>query len=303
MAAVLKSTGSALSTSDYGVVTSDTLAQTLLIDAYRKFDIPTRRKNNEELMAGIVSRLIGGGQLASKFRALAATSPGRHMLMYFRDKDLEALVAPTAMAGRLDPGKGDFIAVYTNNTNASKVDVYQARTVTQDVVYGADGSATVTRSVTISNNSPPYRGKTYARDPGEGYETTFSLPVLATYVPPGARVRGFEVSHSPQAKVTLRPYAEDKGMRVLLASANLPRSNSMTAKVTYLTRPQNNTDGYHLRIISQATLLPAQMTISVQPPPGAVVTPTAGWSLQGDRWTTTLSVTGDVDIVLPFTRG
>jgi hypothetical protein len=192
--------------------------------------------------------------------------------------------------------------VYTNNTNASKVDVYQGRKITQDVVFQADGSARVTRAVTVTNNSPGYRGP-YPHDLGHGYDTTFSLPIIATYVPPGARVRGFTVSHSAKATATARPYATDRGMRVLRAAATLPRTHSATATVTYLTRPAARLDGYRLRIAAQATLLPTAVTVSVAPPHGYSGIETTGWVHSANVWTTTLSVTGDIDIFLPFTRG
>ncbi|MEP7054532.1 MAG: DUF4012 domain-containing protein [Actinomycetota bacterium] len=304
MAAVLKSTGTALPAGGYGDVSGDTLAQTLLIDSYRKYDVSTRHTNNAELMSRMVSRLIGGGGLAGKFRALASTSPGHHMQMYFRDKALQALVQPTPMAGRLDPGNGDFLGVYTTNTNASKVDVYQSRTIKQDVSFAADGSAQVTRTTTIVNNSPGYRPSAlYPVDPGHGYATTFSRPILATYVPPGARVRGFLVTGSVKATISPREYATDRNMRVLRVWANLPRTHSLTATLKYLGRPAAQLDGYHLRIASQATLAPTEVTLSVAVPTGYVATPTPGWVQTANRWTTTLSVIGDVDIFLPFTRG
>ncbi|MEO6713552.1 MAG: DUF4012 domain-containing protein [Mycobacteriales bacterium] len=302
MAAVLAVTGGSITTTGYGTVTTDKLVQTILIDAYQKFDVATRHNYNSELMTAIVGRVVGGGQLTGKIRALTGTSPGRHMLMYFRDTALAQLINPTPMAGRLDPGTGDFAAMYTTNTNASKVDAYEARAVSHDVVVNADGTATVTRTMTLTNNSPGYSGP-YARDRGTGYATTFSRPAIAMYAPPGAKISGFTVTPAGRASGRAIGYASDKGMRLARAGrVNLPRGGSIATTIAYVTRPLT-TDVYRLRIASQPTLTPATVNVSVQLPTGWTGTPTTGWTQQGDLWTTTLTLTGDVDIQLPFTRG
>ncbi len=305
MAAVLRVTGS-ITTEGYGELTADTLAKVLLVDAYRRFpNFRERRAHNAEVMSGMVSRMIGGGQLAGKMRALTSTASAGHFQLYFRDPQLSKLVAPTAMAGHLDPGTGDFAAVYTTNRNASKVDAFQTRTIRQDVVVQADGSASVTRTVTITNNTSGYvPSVVYPRDHGKGYRTTFSDPVLSMYVPPGGRVRGFDMQHSPRASAEKRPWANDRTMRVMHVSAHLGRGHSLTTTLKYLTRvPKQPLDEYRLRIASQPLLLPAQMVVSVRLPAGFTAQPQPGWKQQGDAWVATFPVERDVDIVLPYTRG
>jgi hypothetical protein len=306
MAAVLKVTGSITATG-YGELTSETLVTALLVDSYRRFPIfSERRKYNEEVMQTMVSRMIGGGKLAGKIHALTSTAPARHFQLYFRDPQLAGLVATTAMAGHLDPGKGDFLAVYTTNTNASKVDAYQQRTIKQDVVIQTDGSASVTRTTTLTNLSPGFRPSpgSWPTDRGIGYTTTFSDPVMSTYVPPGGRVRTFTVEHSPRATATLRPWAEDHRMRVMHVSAHLGRGHALTTTLKYLTRvPKQQPTEYRLRVASQPLLLPARITVSVHLPSGYKATPTPGWEQKGDAWVATFLIERDVDIALPFTRG
>jgi hypothetical protein len=71
--------------------------------------------------------------------------------------------------------------VFTQNTNASKVDFWQQRTVAYDVTLAADGSADVVSTVTLVNDTPPYAQP--GQDQQRGYFTRHSLPVYIQYLP------------------------------------------------------------------------------------------------------------------------
>ncbi len=101
-------------------------------------------------MSTMLSSLMEGGQLKAKTNALLSVAPSRHVQMYFRDDRLQKLVEDRGLAGAVPtPDVGNMTAVFTQNGNGSKVDVFQQRTINQTVVVHEDGSATVGRTVEI----------------------------------------------------------------------------------------------------------------------------------------------------------
>jgi hypothetical protein len=175
--------------SDYGTLTSQNLVQELLVKAYDEqgVDVQGRQARNDALMSVMLSNLTSGGQLRAKADALLSAAPTRHVQMYFQDDRLEALVRHRGLDGSVpSPSSGDLTAVYTQNGNGSKVDVYQKRTVTQAVQLHADGSATVRRTVRIENATPPYNG--LGPDTKFGYTTRWATNLVISLFPRGARV-------------------------------------------------------------------------------------------------------------------
>jgi hypothetical protein len=175
--------------SDYGPLTADNLVQELLVKAYDEqgVDVQGRQARNDALMSVMLSNLTGGGQLQAKASALLSAAPTRHIQMYFRDSRLEALARHRGLDGAVpSPASGDLTAVYTQNGNGSKVDVYQKRTVSQAVQLHEDGSATVRRTVRIENPTPPYNG--IGPDTKFGYTTRWATNLIISLFPRGARI-------------------------------------------------------------------------------------------------------------------
>jgi hypothetical protein len=129
----------------YGEVTGDRLGQLLLVDAYQRFgrtDAVARQEANQVLLDQLLTRLLSGEDLISVAKAVAETAPGRHFQLWMEDKDFQALAIKAGIAGIVqDPGTGDWSAVYTQNGNQSKVDVFQQRNVLVTVQLAEDGSA------------------------------------------------------------------------------------------------------------------------------------------------------------------
>ena len=84
------------------------------------------------------------------------------------------------------PEIGDLAAVYTQNGNGSKVDVFQHRTVRETIRLREDGSARVRRTVVIENRTPKYVGP--GADPRSGYFTRWVQLRVLNLLPPGAKV-------------------------------------------------------------------------------------------------------------------
>ena len=107
--------------------------------------------------------------------------------MYFRDDRLQQLVEKQDLAGAIPtPRSGNLTAVYTQNGNGSKLDVYQQRTVDEVIRLQPDGSATVRRTVRLDNPTPPYTGA--GPDIKRGYTTRWATNLVIN--PDAARCQG-----------------------------------------------------------------------------------------------------------------
>jgi hypothetical protein len=181
-----------IKTDFYGTLTGQNLANKLVVQAYKKggddASVNVRHDVNDQLMAVMLTRLTEGGGLISKARALGEAIPGRHLQMYFSDPALQEVVVAKDMAGAIPVrDTGNLTAVYTQNGNASKMDVFQQRTVRETVRLRRDGSALVRRTVQLTNDSPPFVGPG-GIDLHSGYETRWATELVINLMPPGAKV-------------------------------------------------------------------------------------------------------------------
>jgi hypothetical protein len=139
-------------------------------------------------MAVMLTRLTEGGGLITKARALGEAIPGRHLQLYFKDPALQKVVVDKGMGGAIPVrDTGNLTAVYTQNGNASKMDVFQQRTVRETVRLRTDGSAVVRRTVQLTSDSPPFVGPG-GIDLHSGYDTRWATELVINLMPPGARV-------------------------------------------------------------------------------------------------------------------
>jgi hypothetical protein len=175
--------------SEYGELNSQNLANELLVKAYDEqgTDVQGRQKRNDQLMSTMLSSLLSGGQLKAKAQALLSVAPTRHVQMYFRDDKLQHLVLDRDLAGAVpNPAVGNMTAVYTQNGNGSKVDVFQQRKISETVVVHEDGSATVHRTVRLDNATPPYTGD--VPDSKFGYSTRWATNLVINLMPKDAKI-------------------------------------------------------------------------------------------------------------------
>lgn len=187
IAAVLEATGP-IESPVYGSVDADRLGELLLIEAYQQFgqeDALARQAANQQLLDELLTRLLSGEDLITVARAIAGTAPGRHFQVWMRERSLQLLAMRSQVAGVVaDPGIGDWAAVYTQNGNQSKVDVFQQRNILKQVFLQPDGSATINQIITTTNATPIDRPE----GPPEriGYETSWLKNAYLIYAPPEA---------------------------------------------------------------------------------------------------------------------
>ncbi len=290
---LLKATGP-IESGAYGTLTSENVAQKLVIDAYEKsLDQDARHEGNDDLMTLMLAKLTEGGGMIGKARALGEAVPGRHLQMYFRDADLQHLVQKEGSAGEVAAAEtGDLAAVYTQNGNGSKVDVFQHRTVRETIRLREDGSARVRRTVRIENRTPPYVGP--GVDEQRGYFTRWVQLKVLNLMPPGA-----EVIRAPGAGVATSVVdGLDQDGRVFAEGIIVipPGKNAELTWVYDVPRAALR-DGDGLRLLvhteTQATLVDPSFELTVVPPAGWATRPgPGGWK----------AVDGGAAITVPMDR-
>lgn len=322
ISAVLEATGP-IESPVYGTVTADQLGQILLIDAYAEFgqeEAAVRQAANQELLDELLSRILSGDDLVTSVRAIASTAPGRHFQVWMRDAAMQSLAMESGAGGVVeDPRTGDWSAIYTQNGNQSKVDVFQQRNVLITAQLAEDGSARVTQQVTVTNATPPERPE----GPAErvGYETSWVRNAYLLYIPDAAtnyRVQypeGFAVrpfrNHTQfgqgfvndgfnQKLVRVVGWTPPGGQAAISVSYELPPGTfSASAGAPVL---GGGRLAYRLTALPQAIWNPSTLTVRVTGPPDRVPVPVEGALITGNTIEVSAIQDGPVRLRLPFAQ-
>jgi hypothetical protein len=187
-----------------------------------------------------------------------------------RDPGLQAQVVKADAIRTLPPSAGDVVGVFTANTNGSKTDVWQQRSVQQKVTVNADGSVDVVRTVTVRNAAPAYNPppndpatgfSAPPNDPGTGYLTRVAAPRITDYFTGSAKIRSVTVNG---AKARYLRFPE-RGLRVV--SVNPIRLNPGQSAVVVIRYrlPTGTASGgvLPIAVAAQPTYLPVPFSLSV----------------------------------------
>lgn len=272
-----------IKTEGYGTITPDNLVQKLLVDAYTDFsaDQNDRRELNNQVVSTMLSQLTSGGQLIGKGKALAKAVPARHLMTYFQDPKVQQLVVDKKLAGALStPSTGDYLAAYTQNENGSKLDVFQQRTLEISADVRADGSASVTQTMTLKNNVSA-KGFRPALDPKIGYSTRYAGEQVIFYLPPHAT--GVKVSGDGDVTKAL----EDTDGRQIQQRRGLLLAPGQTGVVRMTYRLPAGTFGSAKRLNYSLVAEPSNLlntpalVVHVAVPEGWTPTAAPGWTIAG----------------------
>lgn len=287
IAAVLNAIGP-IPSPTYGAVTGDRLGQILLVEAYEKFGVTefvARQEANQLLLDELLAQLLSGEDLVAVAKAIASTAPGRHFQVWMRDTRFENFILESGAGGAVrDPGVGDWSAVYTQNGNQSKVDVFQQRNVLVSARINTDGSARVTQLMTVTNATPADRPE----GPPEriGYETSWLKAAYLLYVPTAATnysalyPQGFTVRSFKDHQQYGRGFVDDGfGQKLVRVVGWTPPGAQAAVSVSYdlpagtFTAPDGNLV-YNLQAEPQSTWNASTLTVRVTPP--------VGWRAEND---------------------
>jgi len=316
IAAVLDATGP-VDSAAYGQVDGAKLGQILLIDAYQTFgqaDADERQQANQQLLDDLLSRLLGGDDLVAAAQAIVSTAPGRHVQFWMTNPQLETLSMESGTAGEVnDPGTGDWSALYTQNGNQSKVDVFQQRNVLVTAQLAEDGSARVTQQMTVTNATPAERPE----GPPEriGYETSWLKAAYMLYVPDQAT--NYDASYP--SGFTVRPFKNHPqlgqgwvddgfGHRLIRVVGWTKPGGQNSVSISYdlpagtFSPGGSGTMPYTLQAEPQSLFTPSVITVQVTAPPGWVPVAQPGMKVQGATATVSAVQSAPVNVAMQFER-
>jgi hypothetical protein len=271
----------------YKQVTPENVARLTMHDAFKRWpDAGVRNRYNQVLTVALVRQFLDGRLLLAKAKALASEASQRHIQIYARDPHLQAAVTEGGLDGGLAPAEHDYVGVYTQNTNASRVDYFQTRSIRQEVQLLTDGSALVTRTIRIANPTSAGMRPTAARG---GSLSRYSIPIVATYLPPTATLLSVDVDGRRSSGGV---ESEEAGRRLVRVRAMLEPGDSVTVGVVYKVRrgAEVTIDGlrYEFRADPQPMTRPPRLEIQVTAPTGMTVQPSGDWQVRGQQATLTL---------------
>ncbi|WP_322920254.1 DUF4012 domain-containing protein [Nocardioides renjunii] len=266
----------------YGRLDASNFTQKMVGDYDAFPDNEARHDLNRAIVPVFAERLFEPGNGIEKIESLRDSARGRHFAMWMRDPDLQAAVAEVGLSGDLSDTSHDYLAVFNQNTNASKADYWQRRSVSSRVVLREDGSARVRLTISVHNDSPPY-AQAFA-DPRRGtYATRWNGMTLGVFLPQGAEVTSATAAGKPQGTDVFdyfgRPY---KLLRLVL-----PPGETREAVLEYdvpaaADAPGDGTLTYRLDATPQGMVVPQSLAVSVQWPEGYDVDDLPeGWTRAG----------------------
>jgi Protein of unknown function (DUF4012) len=292
MRALLRATGP-VTVPGFGQLTADNCVQRTTHDAYVRWpNREQRRRYHETLLSTLVERLLSGRDLVTTGKVLGAAGARRQMQIYAADPALQRVLAGNRMYGGLSQAEHDYLAVYTLNTNGSRMDYFQRRSIHQLVQLRPDGSAEVTRTIEVHNDVPPSEP---VQDGAEtGYSSGRLAAVLANYLPPGATLQGTTRDGRP-----VRPFvARERGRPLVRFNLDLAPGQSASFTVRYLT--PNAAVGerglrYRLTADPQVLVRAPSLRIDVVAPPGMKISAAPGWAMEEATLTLRRRFTDAVD--------
>lgn len=272
-----------IKTDFYGTLTGKNIARKLVVKGYAfgsdDAAVAARHDVNTQLMTIMLARLTEGGGLIDKARALGLAIPGRHLQMYFDDPNLQRVVVAKGMGGTIPVrDTGNLTAVYTQNGNGSKMDVFQRRTVRERVRLRADGSAVVERTVSLENPTPPYTAP--FPDRKIGYDTRWVTNLVINLMPKGARV-----IREPTVKLepTVATGVDQDGHTFAKAAVVMPPDSATEVTWRYLVDRAAVVKGNRMYfrdyVAPQSMLRMPTLNLTVLAPPG--------WTASGKGWSAT----------------
>jgi len=216
----------------FGQVSAGNLVK-VLVGSYDRFSSPeARREVNQALVPLFRQRFLQGGHVEAKAKALVKAAQGRHFVTYFRNRPVERAFARVGLSGDLSPTPNDYLGVFSQNLNGSKVDYWQHRAVSSTVQLKPDGSAQVHLAVTVTNASPPYTAA--EPDPGFGYFTRLLRTRIGVFMPRNATYESTVVDGKSMHSTLHRPkVAHVRNRKYVEGTLSLQRGRSGTVDVDY----------------------------------------------------------------------
>ncbi|MCY7400032.1 MAG: DUF4012 domain-containing protein, partial [Nocardioides sp.] len=267
----------------YGQLDETNFTKALIGDYDAYPDNEARKDLNRAIVPVFAERLLTPGDVLDKIESLRDSARGRHFALWMRDPDLQAAVTDIGLAGNLSDTDHDYLAVFNQNTNISKSDYWQRRSLASDVTLQPDGSATVRLTITVHNDSPPYANQEFGDNRGGSSRTRWNGMTLGVFLPEGVEISSATVAGSPVGTNTFDYYGHPYKLLRLV----LPPTETREAVLEYDVPAAADALGdgslvYRLDLTPQGMVTPQAVSVKVQFPKGVDVSELPeGWTRAG----------------------
>ena len=285
----------------YGEVDADNLVNKLLYEEYNEdaASQEQRHQANQELIDQVFARIQSGSGALTIGRAMLGTAPGQHIRIYLSDARLEKVLREARTSGEQPQPQPDRIAFYTQNQNASKVDIFQTRKVIHNVRLNADGSAHVVQTAEVTNNAPD-NGTPLSRR--KSYTTRWAFHWNIVLLPAGAQ--DVKLAANPgEIKQDDRVFTDVDGREAVRVGRWIPPGESSFVTVSYnLPAGTFGADGeldYRVGVEQQLTVADTDLTVNVLGP--SQPEPREGqWKVDANMASTSFPVTEPTTLAVGF---
>lgn len=286
----------------YGQITDENLIRKLLYEGYNEDPASQQRRHevNQELVDEMLARMNSGPDALQIGRAVLATAPSHHVRIHLRGDRLADPLHQAQIDGAQPDPRPDRIAFYTQNQNASKVDIFQSRRVVHDVRLAPDGSAQVRQTATVTNSAPD---NGTPLDQRISYTTRWAFHWNVVWLPEGAQDVAI-TANDGEIRVDDRTFTDVDGRTAVRVGRWLPPGESSVITTTY--RLPDGTFGsggnlkYRASVEHQLLVGGVDLTVNVTGP--SVPTPSEGdWDVDGNRATSSFTVGEPTYLSLEYT--
>ena len=274
--ATLVEAGGAVEVPGIGTVGPDEVVEVVANEAYGAFDDEAQRKAVlGAVAAGALQGFLGQGAgrgAVPALTTLARSAAEGHVQVHAARAEEQSVLERLGVAGAL-PTQGDLLGVVANQAAASKVDYYVSRSVEATVTLEPDGTAVIDGRVTFSNEAPTEGLPKRVIGPNaDGLSAGDDQFFLSLYCgAPQCRLESFTPSTGGQ-----QPREETELGRTVFTTGVVLRSGTQE-QVSFRWRSEDAWQGeassgsYHLAALGQTTIVPTQLRLEVQLPPGVVL--------------------------------
>lgn len=267
----------------YGRLTEDNLVKTL-IGSYDEYypDPSTQDDLSAQIIPAFKDQLFDGGDYVAKASVLSQAAAGRHFALYFRDAEVQDGFAALGLEGDLAEPTGDYLGVFSQNTNGSKVDYWQRRTVSDKIRLETDGTAHHRLSVRVHNDTPPYVAP--VPDPKFGYFTRWAGMFLTSFVPHHAEVERATSDGEPWDGQVRRFREHGFMLHQLMIEPSSAARVSTSYRVPDAAQTSEDELTYQLSVDPQGMVIPQRLDLRLTLPEGYTATELpAGWTVESDH--------------------
>ncbi len=282
-------------------ISAETVMPVMNHDTFLIEDADEADRVQNQIGRDIVQALLDRQPPLGAFSAAMSTGAAeRHVQVFTRDVEAEAIIDRLGAAGRFEPGANPLAVVWQDYV-ASRTGYFVDRRVAQAVTLAADGSAEVATTTTLTNGAPAGPPSPLLGSGEDGVPVGYAAMLANVYLPADAeslQMRGGAVQL--QEREFGRPVA------LGLLEADPGGSADFTATYTRpaAASPVGSSLEYRIEYLPQASIRPTAYTVTIEVPAGArIESASAGMSVAGGTATYTGTPTRPMSLWVRYAPG